>query len=93
MRNNNKATIVIGLLLAGSISPSIAIADVRLLTESDSEGWIKPNQPIRISVDPQPKELAVFIGSTDVSSFLADKQMVHIFMMQQHWRCLLEPMN
>ncbi len=71
MRSNNKASIVIGLLLAGSISPSITIADVRLLTEGDSGGWIKPDQAIRISIDPQPKELAVFIGSTDVSSFFS----------------------
>ena len=68
-------TSLLGICFIGVLLPSIAGAEISLLTEGDSEGWLQANKPIKISVDgsdeSQLSKLAFFIGKTDVSAFIS----------------------
>lgn len=48
-------------------------AEINLLSQTNNEGWLKPNLPFKIKIDEQDTlsstSLAFFIGKTDVTSF------------------------
>jgi len=50
-------------------------ANISLISQGDSEGWLKQNEPLEISINDsaglQSNNLAFFIGKTDVSSFVS----------------------
>lgn len=63
------------IFLIGALMPSVAGAEISLLTEGDSEGWLKSNEPIKVAIDGSNDltidNLAFFIGKTDVSAFIS----------------------
>lgn len=68
-------TSLLGACILGVLFPSIVVAEVSLLTDGDSEGWLNSNESITIAIDDsgslQLNDLAFFIGKTDVSAFVS----------------------
>ena len=73
MKGSKKIKILL-LVSTSFCLPLLANAEVSLLNKGDSEGWLNPNEAIKLSLDnssssPRVNDLAFFIGTMDVSSF------------------------